>query len=720
MRRIVLVLLLCLSALSACHAVSPATMLDLSDAAPAARLTLEQVLRGDVADAGHGAGRQRRYAFQPASRPQLVIAPLHGTWDWSQQGELRIEVQNLMAWAVTFTVDVEDAQGRRLHAEVALPAGPPQRLVIPLHVTLPRAFGMQAGPPMPFDHAGRSTVLATTVTGAVDLQRLAAIRLGMPSPQVAQTISLGRLDAAAGDATLRDAYTGIVDRYGQYTRRQWPEKVESDQGLRAALQHERDILAGAGPQPAALDVYGGQLPLRGLARTGWFHTQKAAGRWWLVTPEGHTFFSFGVNAVHVAGGRSYVEDREWMFTGLPSPAGAEAAFYGRGDNRGPQIGAVADVRYRHGRWFDFYGANLYRASGDRWLAAWRERALARLQAWGFNTIGNWSDDALGQAHRMAYTRSITIAGDYGNVATGYDYWGRMPDPFDPRFVRAVASGVAKATKGVRDDRWLLGYFADNELAWAGNGAQGRWALARGTLQGESRSAAKQAFIAILKKKYRVPERLGAAWGISLRRWGQLDTIGFDAPVPSAAHPAIAEDYSAWLRRYADRYFRTVAEAIHRHDPHHLFLGGRFAARTPEALAACARYCDVISLNLYADVPEHGADLAALHQLDRPVLISEFHFGSDDRGPFGKGVVPVWNEAQRGPAYARFVDAAMRDPVIVGTHWFKYADQPVTGRLLDGENSHVGLVAITDIPFDGFVQTVRAVNLGETEAPGWGR
>jgi hypothetical protein len=32
---------------------------------------------------------------------------------------------------------------------------------------------------------------------------------------------------------------------------------------------------------------------------------------------------------------------------------------------------------------------------------------------------------------------------------------------------------------------------------------------------------------------------------------------------------------------------------------------------------------------------------------------------------------------------------------------------VTGRLLDGENSHIGLVGITDIPFGGFVDAVRA-------------
>jgi len=306
--------------------------------------------------------------------------------------------------------------------------------------------------------------------------------------------------------------------------------------------------------------------------------------------------------------------------------------------------------------------------------------------------------------------SISIDGAFGNVSSGYDYWGRMPDPFDPRFARAVEQSVAKTAASTRDDPWLLGYFADNELAWAGQGPQGRWGLAMGTLHGEAHSAAKQAFIAVLKKKYGEPSKLAASWGITLTAWTALDATNFPAPEPNEAHPAIAQDYSAWLRRYADQYFSLVAAAIRRHDPHHLFLGGRFAVNTPEAVAACAQYCDVISFNVYADVPQHGVDMDAVHKLDKPVLITEFHFGSDDRGPFGKGVVSVWNEAQRGEAYARFVRAAASDPTIVGTHWFDYVDQPVTGRLLDGENSHIGLVGVTDIPFAGFVEAVRKTNL----------
>jgi len=56
-------------------------------------------------------------------------------------------------------------------------------------------------------------------------------------------------------------------------------------------------------------------------------------------------------------------------------------------------------------------------------------------------------------------------------------------------------------------------------------------------------------------------------------------------------------------------------------------------------------------------------------------------------------------------------------LFVGVHWFQYLDQPVTGRLLDGENGHFGLVGITDVPFQGFVDSVRKSNLAALDQLG---
>ncbi|MGE7139337.1 beta-agarase [Luteibacter sp. NPDC031894] len=659
--------------------------------------------------------------FKPAARPSLSLAPKQGTWSWPVNGSMRLRVQNGMPWPVTLIVDVASG-GKHLTTTVGLPPGPPMTLSLPLQATSPRAFGMQVGPPMPFQDGGTLRLVATNAEGAVEAKAVSSVTLSMPQPGAAQTILIGKLDAVPDD-DLRRAYTGIVDRYGQYTRGTWPEKIADDAALKAKASS-----APAKPQAGTLDPYGGRTDLPAMQATGWFHTQKKDGRWWLVTPEGHAFFSLGVNAVNLTDGRTYVQGREFMFA---DPAAANGTFGGVADSRSDQ-GSQRDNAMNHGRWWDVYANNVARSltggNVDRDIgAAWRKRTIARLTSWRFNTLGNWSDPAFATpkepappvgaataasrpaSARMAYTVPILITGDFNDVSTGFDYWGRMPDPFDPRFIASTEIAVTKATKGVRDDPWLLGYFADNELAWAGRGPQGRWALATGTLQQGPDSPAKQAFLAYLKKTHGDAASFAKAWGVQATDWAQVAAQGFKAPDPNEAHPAIASDYIAFLKLYADQYFRTVAETLKKADPHHLFLGGRLAVRTPEVEEASATYADVTSINTYTDLPEHGFDIAAFRKLDKPVLITEFHFGSADRGPFGSGVAAVASEEERGKAYARFVDAAASSGIIVGTHWFQYVDQPVTGRILDGENAHIGLVGITDIPFESFTRAVTDTN-----------
>ena len=173
--------------LSVCQAASAPAWVDLAGTPAAGQLSLDHVQSDRAVEHTSDGVAQRRYAFQPAAHPQIVLTPASAGWDWSKQGELRIQVQNAMPWAVTLRVEIDgDAVGQRLQATVGIPAGLPQVLVIPLQVTSPRAQGMQVGPPMPFDDHGRLTLLATTVEGALDRHRVRTVRLEVPAPQAAQ------------------------------------------------------------------------------------------------------------------------------------------------------------------------------------------------------------------------------------------------------------------------------------------------------------------------------------------------------------------------------------------------------------------------------------------------------------------------------------------------------------------------------------------------------
>ncbi|HEK2392863.1 TPA: beta-agarase [Pseudomonas aeruginosa] len=680
-------------------------------------ITLEDAdLPSATAEAAPEGDILRRVTFSPAQRPTLRMSPAQGRWDWSAADYVSLRIQNAMSWDMTLEVAIEGEQGALgLQASIELPAGPPQTLLVPLRAVSPEALGMRAGPPMPQMVEGQRVLLAPRVEGSLDRARVGALSLSLRSPQAPQSILLGRFGIRTGRAVERSILTGLIDRYGQYSRADWPEKIRSDEQLRSAYAAEAAQLRDWERQTPARDRFGGLLGGPVFEASGFFRTEKRGGRWWLVTPEGHPFWSLGVNAVTADGSRTYVEGREPMFAELPAEGEPLAAFFGEGDDR-RGVAAQAGRRFGHGRWFDFLGANRQRiapqASADQLAGEWRQRTLERLSAWGFNSLGNWSDPALAAQARMPYSLPLSIAGDYATVSSGFDWWGAMPDPFDPRFAMAAERVIAIAARDHRDDPWLLGYYADNELAWAGRdgSAQARYGLAFGALTLSMDSPAKRAFVKQLKAKYLGHEALAEAWGIELAAWEALEAPGYAAPLPGEGHPAIAEDYSAFLRLYADAYFKTLRDALQWHAPNHLLLGGRFAVSTPEAITSCARYCDLLSFNLYTPLPGQGLDDSLLARLDKPVLISEFHFGSRDRGPFWGGVSEAANERARGDSYRTFLEAALKSPYIVGAHWFQYLDQPASGRLLDGENGHIGLVGITGLPFAGFVDTVRRSNL----------
>ncbi|QXE08732.1 MULTISPECIES: beta-galactosidase [Pseudomonas] len=672
----------------------------------------------------------RRVTFNPVARPTLRLTPQTGAWDWSQSGMMSLRLQSAMNWAVTVYVQIQSNNGQTLTSRVDLPAGPAQTLLVPLVATSPLSQGMKAGPPMPMTVDGQRILLASS-SGELDRSQVVSVSLWMDQPKAAQSLLLERFGVQDGDTVTRAVYGNLVDAYGQSTRSKWPEKISNDEQLKSAAAKEQQQLKTwlAEREKSSLDKFGGWNKGPAFKASGFFRTEKRDGRWYLVTPEGHPFYSLGVNTVSPQVNQTYVAGREWMFESLPKADEPLASHFGEGDNRGGN-GADQGRGYGNGRWYDFYGANLQRLYGEPCAAQaqaeppaapckatvdqqkWATHTLDRLQAWGFNTVGNWSADALADAERVPYTLPLSIVGDYTSISTGSDWWGGMPDPFDPRFAMATERAVAIAARDHRDDPWLIGYYADNELAWAGPGddPQSRYALAYGTLKMTTDVPAKRAFLKQLRDKYRNQAGLSKAWGIDLPAWELMEDPGFVPPMPNPEHPEIENDFKYFQKVFADTYFKTISDSLKWHAPNQLLLGGRFATSTPEAVASCAQYCDVLSFNLYTLKPQDGYDFAALRALDKPVLITEFNFGSSDRGPFWGGVTQLAKEEDRGPAYANFLKQALSEPSIVGVHWFQYLDQPVTGRLLDGENGHFGLVGITDLPYQGFVEAVRKSNL----------
>jgi hypothetical protein len=548
--------------------------------------------------------------------------------------------------------------------------------------------------------------LMSNSSAQIDSSHITAFQFYLNHPEQPRRLILDNLRLLNTDAQTL-LYRAIVDAYGQFTKESWPGKVKSDADF-----HDPALSA----PPAGWDEYGGFASGPRPPAARFFRTWKQPdGPWWLVTPSGHLFFSLGADTMRTDTGATYVEGREWMFTGLPAAGDPVSGHYGTANSHASTPGG--QIRgFDQGRYFNFYRANLQRKYGPDYQAAWRQTALDRLRAWGFNTIGSWSDSALFTAtdshgRRMPYVVAASYGSAFAHVRTPADYWGPMPDPFDPKFAAAVEDGLRSQLQSRRDDPFLIGYFVENELAWAKGRNSGKdsehFSLLYGVLGAAPDSPAKQAWVQLLQTQYRDIAALNRSWGTDFASWTDLLLTAY-MPPDTLATPAMRTDFSAFLKTYAEHYFQTIAAVIRKYDPNHLYLGSRFSNFAIEEVQACAAFCDVISFNIYARevAPESWS---FLNGMGKPAVIGEFHFGALDRGMFGPGLVPVPNQEARGEAYANYLRSVIANPNFVGAHWFQYADEPLTGRLNDGEDYAIGLVSVADVPYPELTAAAHAAN-----------
>jgi hypothetical protein len=170
---------------------------------------------------------------------------------------------------------------------------------------------------------------------------------------------------------------------------------------------------------------------------------------------------------------------------------------------------------------------------------------------------------------------------------------------------------------------------------------------------------------------------------------------------------VSED-PAWF----ERYYRQVSAIAHELLPAKLYLGSRLDYHdwpdVPEfrrqIVRVAAKYCDVISFNFYKFTLE---DVALPPGVDRPALVGEFHMGALDRGLFHTGLRSVVNQDQRAEAYRYYVTSALRNPAIVGAHWFQCYDESTTGRP-DGEDYQIGFLDICDTPYPETIAAARDI------------
>jgi hypothetical protein len=617
--------------------------------------------------------------------PGIVLKAPAGHWDLSDCAWASVQVRNTGSApaSVGFRVDNPGANGREHCVQVVRSLQPGQNETVTAALA---ANGTRFSTPVKLE--GMRGVPGGSPS--LDPANVTQVLVFVDHPDSDGVLEVSSVRAGGSVRTIDAAtFFPFIDRFGQYIHSDWPGKTHSEADLKAAAQQEAADLKQH-PGPTDWDRWGGWAAGPKLEATGFFRTQKLDGRWWLVDPDGRPFWSNGIDCVGPNSAVTPVTGRENYFADLPAPDSPFARFYGR-SSWAPHGFYAGKGGYQT---YGFSRANLLRKYGPDYEAAFQALCHQRLRSWGLNTIGNWSDGAIYLQDKTPYVLEVWHGGRQIEGSEGY--WGKFPDPFDPEFRTSLARNMEQQGGKSAGDPYCIGYFTDNELGWGDDVS-----LAVAALRSPAGQPAKQAFVADLKAKYATIEALNRAWGTSHASW---DALLQDRSAPPADRADA--DLRAFYAKLAETYFRTCREEIKRAAPNNLYLGCRFGGgwRNDATVRAAAKYCDVVSLNLYQ---YSLAGFRLPEGVDAPVLVGEFHFGALDRGLFHPGLCATDNQQDRAAKYTAYVRSALANPCIVGAHWFQFGDEATTGRG-DGENYQIGFVDVCGTPYTETIAASRQV------------
>ena len=435
-------------------------------------------------------------------------------------------------------------------------------------------------------------------------------------------------------------------------------------------------------QPAAieLDRYGGWKGKKFRA-TGFFRTEKD-NRWWLVTPEGNAFLSFGINHLHM------------------------------------------------GWWAQSYNREVWRerlgvaqARGPEFARAFRKWFMEERLRFGFNTLGvHNSRDVLNAPEPfMPYMQPIAFVDipHWRQDVRDDDFVDVFSNDFAMHCERMAAEHVAP----LKDDPYLLGYamtdcplFTEEDcrqrpdvIGGGRRAARIGWPRRLRNLGGDA--PGKRAYVDCVRQLYRNEIRdFNATYGTGFDSFAKLAQARDWRPDTDLSNGNETRDNIEFLKRAVAKYYQTARDAIRRHDPNHLFFGDKLNGNTDTVdtvLGVTSQYTDVVFYQMYAkyEVQEPGLDRWS-KIADKPLLNGDSCYAVTTEimpRPYG----PIADDQRQRAEWTReFFERAFARRDFVGWHYCGLIDAP---NLLPGKagRQHGGLLQIDGTPYQPVQKVLRA-------------
>ncbi|HEY8568241.1 agarase, partial [Microbulbifer sp.] len=543
----------------------------------------------------------------------------------------------------------------------------------------------------------------------LDLSGITKIVFGSDGSLSDRQYTIDNLRLRANPAMDKNFLTGLLDQYGQNAKVDYVGKIHSDEELAAMVKEELASLSGKPNDDRS--AFSGWKSGPRFEATGFFRTQKVNGKWSLIDPDGYLYFSTGIDIIRLSNsstitGYDYdhdlvpkrsaddvvaeddqplnrVERKAWETRKLVSDTRAEMFNWlpDFDDDLGNHYGYRRETQsgpVKQGETFSFYSANLERRYGETYpesyLDIWQKVTVDRMLDWGFTSLGNWAADPFYKQKQIPFVAFADIIGEFSTLSSGFDFWHPVPDPYDPRFYQRSVVAAQSVSAQIENSPWCMGIFFDNEQSFGRlESDELHYGIVINALSRDAADTpAKAAFTGILKKKYGSIDALNKAWNKQVASWDAFEK-GVDSAIATDVQK---QDYTTLLLDYGNQYFGTINRAMKSVMPNHLYLGSRLPSwgMPEEIVKAAANHVDVISYNLYEEglVPSKWTFLS---EIDKPSLIGEFSFGSDDQGHFHPGIVIAADQEDRGRKFKNYMNSVIDNPYFVGVHMFQYMDSP---------------------------------------------
>lgn len=398
-----------------------------------------------------------------------------------------------------------------------------------------------------------------------------------------------------------------------------------------------------GSAAAERDNFGGWTGKK-FEATGFFRTQKD-DRWWLVTPEGNAFLSFGINHLYPDLFRRPFNREAWQ-----------------------KRLKIEDVN----NWDQFSPA---------------------LRGWFLDTCKNYGFNTVGVHNALQITNKPQPALPYMQPIKFVDtpHWKtEIPDEnfvdvFAAEFERHCDKLAKEIAAPLKDDPFLLGYsmtdctlFTEEDLrerpdVVGGARRESRigWPRRLRNLGGDA--PGKQAYVKIVREHYQDSiDAFNAAYDTNFDSFDALAAAENWRPHTVLSNANESRDNVVFLQACVDKYYETTRNAIRRYDPNHLFVGDKLNANTDSldtVLTVTSKYTDVLFYQMYAryEVQEPGLDRWS-NLVDMPVINGDSAFTMiTETMPRPYGPVAD-NLAQRVEWTDEFFRNAFARPEFVGWHY----------------------------------------------------